>query len=1504
MRRWFVLVLVILLGLFATQVYAAPFTDNDNGTVTDSKTGLMWQQGEPGYMTWGSALSYCEGLPLGGHSDWRLPNIKELESLTDDARYYPAIDTNFFPNALASYYWSSTTGAFGPSGAWGVGFSGGGVYGGDKDGYYYVRCVRGGQSEPPTPPFLISPADGETVSNKIIALDWQDVPGASGYEVWMDNNCGFGSPEVKMTVTASTLSLENWVPDNVYCWKVRSVFSDGSTSEWSEVWQFTYHLTVNPRPVFVPVYRLYNGCCQTDHFYTTSTKQRDIALNSSKNCDSPPCPSYPSYYKFEKIECYASDRNFPGGVPVMRLNSDTRSCHYYTTDEADKDNKLANPDNGFTYEGIAFFVYPTQVLGSVPVYHLFRDDTPVSGNYDNFYTISEFERDNAVASFGYQYIEGDILGYAMPYDPSMSQNPAGHAGQGINTENGNFRTYESTDFGMPGRNLLLAFTRAYNSLYSYDEAPLGYGWTHSYNIHLYDNNNTVTIYWGNGSQDSFTLNGTTYVPNPGNYDKLVKINTNTYTITKKDQTVYTLVRIIPNDMKIPARLSTIQEKNGNTITCNYNSDGDLYQIVDTVGRTLALTYDAQHRITNITDPISRNVQFTYDAVGDVVSSRDARGNMTQYKYDSNAENAHRMIEITKPRGNKVNMVYNDSHRVVSQNVGNAANSVSFNYDGAPGQTRITYPSTPNSPGGNVYHSHDENYRLTSVTDPDNKTASWAYTDPLNAMKPSSFSDKKGCPSNYTYDERGNMLTVTDCLNHFWTYTYDEKNNLRTSKDPQNHTVTYEYDPNGNLKKIIDAAGNQTTMTYTPYGQLETVTNANGHTTTYTYDTQGNLTRITDPEGNQTNYTYDAAGRKISMTDANSHTTTYDYDNNDNLIKVQPPIGSPATYDYDTNNNLEAIHFAGGTVRFTYNDKDLLTSETDQLSHTTSYSYDDLGHLTQKVDANGNTISYYYDALGRLTSTSYPGGTSISSTYDENSNLRTVTDQHGTSTFTYDELNRIKSYINNYVGKTVGYDYDADGNRTKITYPDAKEVIYIYDENNRLETVRDWLGGITRYEYDPAGNLFSVINPNSTTTTYGYDLAERLTSLANKKPDTTIINSYSYILDGVGNHLQENRTEPLIPTINRKNTAYTYDLSNRLLTADSTTFGYDNNGNMTSKNNGGLITNYIYDYENRLTQVASEANTTSYKYDGLGNRIARIQNGNETKYLLDLNGSMSQVLAETDSSGNITDYYVYGLGLISRIGSDDTRHVYHSDSRGSTIAMTDSLGNISHQYTYDEFGNLSGISEADTNLFRYVGGYGVMDEGNGLSFMRARYYDPEIGRFLNEDPLGFEGGDLNLYAYVKGNPIIGIDPSGFVCGTGTVIDYFVPDFMAKSGKMVFDFTQACNRHDVNFADPNKDWHESNRIFLNDMLDWCEKYSSYKQECKKYAYEYYEMVESEWGYRASGQNKKGNNEIMEIIVTESQTANSTPVFMFPKIESMIPAAIRKAPSIIRNWPNIGG
>jgi RHS repeat-associated protein len=150
-----------------------------------------------------------------------------------------------------------------------------------------------------------------------------------------------------------------------------------------------------------------------------------------------------------------------------------------------------------------------------------------------------------------------------------------------------------------------------------------------------------------------------------------------------------------------------------------------------------------------------------------------------------------------------------------------------------------------------------------------------------------------------------------------------------------------------------------------------------------------------------------------------------------------------------------------------------------------------------------------------------------------------------------------------------------------------------------------------------------------------------------------------------------------------------------------------------------------------------------------------RNGNITKYIYDAGGNM---LAEADDLNNITRYYIHGLGLMAMVTDTDQVYTYHFNAIGSTIAMTDPGQNIVNMYAYTPFGILANESESIPQPFKFVGQYGVMTEPNGLYYMRARYYDPEVGRFISEDPIGF-GGGINLYLYAANNPLLLIDPLG-------------------------------------------------------------------------------------------------------------------------------------------------
>ena len=200
------------------------------------------------------------------------------------------------------------------------------------------------------------------------------------------------------------------------------------------------------------------------------------------------------------------------------------------------------------------------------------------------------------------------------------------------------------------------------------------------------------------------------------------------------------------------------------------------------------------------------------------------------------------------------------------------------------------------------------------------------------------------------------------------------------------------------------------------------------------------------------------------------------------------------------------------------------------------------------------------------------------------------------------------------------------------------------------------------------------------------------------------------------------------------------------------FTYDNEGQIKTK--GATV--FTFDTAHRLTGYG--ANT--YQYDGVGNRLIATRSGVVTKYIYDAAGNL---LAEADGTDTITRYYIHGIGLMAMVDAQSNEiYVYHYDDTGHTVAMTDSNESIVNKYAYAPYGQMLGKEEAVLQPFTYVGQYGVMTGADNLYYMRARYYDAEIGRFISEDPIGFDGG-VNLYAYVGGNPVVLIDTRGRFSG---------------------------------------------------------------------------------------------------------------------------------------------
>jgi len=222
-------------------------------------------------------------------------------------------------------------------------------------------------------------------------------------------------------------------------------------------------------------------------------------------------------------------------------------------------------------------------------------------------------------------------------------------------------------------------------------------------------------------------------------------------------------------------------------------------------------------------------------------------------------------------------------------------------------------------------------------------------------------------------------------------------------------------------------------------------------------------------------------------------------------------------------------------------------------------------------------------------------------------------------------------------------------------------------------------------------------------------------------------------------------------------SYTYGDNNQLLAAGSKSYGYDNNGNLTSVTVGSSVTTLTWDYNDKLTGITyPNSSTNSFVTDDQGHRTSLTDSGGTTAYLFD----GDRVLADSRA-----DYTNGGIsGTISE-RSRSTTKVYHGDQLGSTRGLTNSSQTVTDTREYDAWG-LSIAASGSGTPFGFVGGQGYQkDPDSGLMLLGARYYDPSVGRFISRDPLRYGGGDVCLYGYCRNQPVESADPSGLLSWGG-------------------------------------------------------------------------------------------------------------------------------------------
>lgn len=460
------------------------------------------------------------------------------------------------------------------------------------------------------------------------------------------------------------------------------------------------------------------------------------------------------------------------------------------------------------------------------------------------------------------------------------------------------------------------------------------------------------------------------------------------------------------------------------------------------------------------------------------------------------------------------------------------------------------------------------------------------------------------------------------------------------------------------------------------------------------------------------------------------------------------------------------------------------------------AYDFNGNIAKYIAPHAGEISYTYDPIQRLIGILYPDGTTVKYTYDYNSNLISVSDKQGITVYVYDALNRlIKAQLPTNI--CISYEYDYANRLTKIIYPDREEVKYNYDHRNRLTQVSD-LSGNTQYEYDDITNL--VVKErlaNGITTSYTYDSVPRVTGVDHRTADGRLIIEYQFTYDKNSNciltksstlsntqvtryiydqlnrvveiHYSDDRFEKyyydgagnrLERITHNEITHYEYDQYNRLIKAGETHFFYDASGNLSKKTSKGQDTFFGYDSNGKLVSYKHGKKQVSFAYDGEGRRISKTVNGKTTSFINDPVAPLSRVLLEQDEHGQTKTRYVYGCSRLSGTSSTGC-HFFLYDHPGKSVGfLVDANQRVLNNYSYSAFG-IRTSNDNVNNPYGYAGE--EYDEDTGLIYLRNRYYDPELGRFISPDCiLGILGDPqtLNAYVYVRNNPVNFIDPSGF------------------------------------------------------------------------------------------------------------------------------------------------
>jgi RHS repeat-associated protein len=823
---------------------------------------------------------------------------------------------------------------------------------------------------------------------------------------------------------------------------------------------------------------------------------------------------------------------------------------------------------------------------------------------------------------------------------------------------------------------------------------------------------------------------------------------------------------------------------GRNAQYGYNANGCLTQAVDLQGITANYEYDSDGLMQRMT--VDRNQKvfaFSYQPVLDgkcIAGVTDPGGGITRYEIVSTDP---RVVRVIDPAGRAT--TYHSQEGLTTQVVDVSGGTAQVEYAGGlPVRTQ-------DKNGGVRQMAYDARGNLTQFTDPLGARTTFAYDaqDHLVAQ-----SDALGGTWRYEY-LRDNLTRRISPLGQADTYDYDAHSQLSAATDANGKKTTLHYDRFGNLVGLIDPSGHTLRFDFDPSGlRPVAVTNPRGGVTRLEYDHNDRLTKITHPDGavrlmkynccaavevvdengqtwrsrrdsllriaeqvtplgNQTLFVYDPSQRMVQIVDALKRTATIAYDDARRTQSTLNLAGQAAHYQSDPLGNLVLVWDENGKAsRYIYDARSLPVQMIDPLGKAITLEYDPLGRPVKITNRRGEEIQQVFDPLGRLVQKLHRGVEVGAYQYDLNGAPIGAKDAGGGWTrFRLDASDQVVA-VQYPDGLQTGLAYAENGELSSLTYPDGLVTQYAYDRRERIGRLK-WSDQTVSFRYDGVGRLTGITRSNGTESLYSYDPEGNLREIRHTQGGQ-VLAQIGYEYDAVGNITSESGTYPLPPAPAPAARQVSYDDANQMVTCAGEPCRYDADGNLAAI---GSQWQASYDPENRLVDLARRGQKIHYQYNGTGQRVRSAGPAGARRFHYDPAG---RLLFESGDNGQILAQYIYaGDLLVARVSAGGEVFYYHFNHNGSTLALTNRLGQVVAAYAYDPFGAVVNRSGNDQgNPFTYVGAFGVMDEGDGLFYMRYRYYDALSGRFLQRDPIGIAD-NLNLYSYVANNPVVWIDPLG-------------------------------------------------------------------------------------------------------------------------------------------------